>query len=71
MAVQPIPRKERGTLSAALVITRRELRDNLKDWRIVTPVILLTLIFPFLMDGFSTHNAPAYRQGPPFGPRPK
>jgi uncharacterized membrane protein SpoIIM required for sporulation/ABC-type transport system involved in multi-copper enzyme maturation permease subunit len=50
MAVQSIPRKERGTLASAWVISRRELRDSLKDWRIVTPILILTLIFPFLMD---------------------
>lgn len=50
MAVQAIPRYERGSLSTALVITRRELRDSLRDWRIVTPIIVLTVIFPFLMD---------------------
>lgn len=50
MAVQVIPRQERGSLGNALVITRRELRDSLRDWRIVTPIIVLTVIFPFLMD---------------------
>lgn len=50
MAIQSIPRQERGVLASALVITRRELRDSLQDWRIVTPIIILTLIFPFLMD---------------------
>lgn len=50
MAVHAIPRQQRGTLANALVITRREVRDSLKDWRIVTPIIILTLIFPFLMD---------------------
>jgi uncharacterized membrane protein SpoIIM required for sporulation/ABC-type transport system involved in multi-copper enzyme maturation permease subunit len=33
----------------ALIITRRELRDSLRDWRILTPIFLLTLIFPGLM----------------------
>ncbi len=33
----------------ALIITRRELRDSLRDWRIVAPILLLTLIFPWLM----------------------
>lgn len=37
-------------LSAALIITRREVRDSLRDWRIVTPIAILTLVFPFLMD---------------------
>jgi uncharacterized membrane protein SpoIIM required for sporulation len=50
MAVYSIPRRERSALATALVITRRELRDSLKDWRILTPIIILTLIFPFLMD---------------------
>jgi len=50
MAVQAIPRRHRGTLLSALVITRREVRDSLRDWRIVAPTIILTLVFPFLMD---------------------
>jgi len=36
-------------LAKALVITRREVRDSLRDWRIVTPILLLTLIFPWIM----------------------
>ena len=50
MTVQAIPRLERSGLQTALVITRREIRDSLRDWRIVMPIIILTLIFPFLMD---------------------
>jgi uncharacterized membrane protein SpoIIM required for sporulation/ABC-type transport system involved in multi-copper enzyme maturation permease subunit len=50
VTVQSIPRQKRGTLASALVITRRELRDSLRDWRIVTPIVILTLIFPVLMD---------------------
>jgi uncharacterized membrane protein SpoIIM required for sporulation/ABC-type transport system involved in multi-copper enzyme maturation permease subunit len=50
MAVQPLPFSERNSLQTALIITRRESRDSLRDWRIVTPIIILTLIFPFLMD---------------------
>lgn len=37
------------SLARALAITRREVRDSLKDWRIVTPILLLTLIFPWIM----------------------
>jgi len=37
------------SLAKALVITRREVRDSLRDWRIVTPILLLTLIFPWIM----------------------
>jgi uncharacterized membrane protein SpoIIM required for sporulation/ABC-type transport system involved in multi-copper enzyme maturation permease subunit len=41
---------KRNSLSTALIITRRELRDSLRDWRIMAPILVLTLIFPFLMD---------------------
>lgn len=34
----------------ALVITRREMRDQFRDWRIIFPMLVLTLIFPWLMD---------------------
>jgi uncharacterized membrane protein SpoIIM required for sporulation len=34
----------------ALIITRRELRDSLRDWRIVLPIVILTLVFPWLMN---------------------
>jgi len=50
MAVHAVPRLERGRLATALVITRREIRDSFRDWRIVSPIVILTLIFPFLMD---------------------
>jgi uncharacterized membrane protein SpoIIM required for sporulation/ABC-type transport system involved in multi-copper enzyme maturation permease subunit len=40
----------RQTLSGALIITRREVRDQLRDWRIIAPVIVLTLFFPLLMN---------------------
>jgi len=32
------------------LITKRELRDQFRDWRILFPLIVLTLIFPFLMN---------------------
>ena len=38
----------RQTLSNALIITRREMRDSLRDWRIMAPIFLLTLVFPLL-----------------------
>ena len=38
----------RDTLKNAWVIARRELNDSFRDWRIITPIFLLTLIFPFL-----------------------
>lgn len=37
-------------IGLALEITRREARDQLRDWRIIFPVMFLTLFFPFLMN---------------------
>jgi uncharacterized membrane protein SpoIIM required for sporulation/ABC-type transport system involved in multi-copper enzyme maturation permease subunit len=37
-------------LQKALIITRREVRDQFRDWRIIFPVITLTVIFPALMN---------------------
>ncbi len=37
-------------LAPALVITRRELRDQFRDWRIIFPVVALTMFFPALMN---------------------
>ena len=45
-----LPREERSALQNALVITRREIRDSFRDWRIMTPIFILTLIFPALMN---------------------
>lgn len=38
----------RLTFSNALIITRREVRDSFRDWRILAPIIILTFLFPFL-----------------------
>ena len=32
------------------LVTKRELRDQLRDWRILFPLIVLTIIFPLLMN---------------------
>jgi ABC-type Na+ efflux pump permease subunit len=34
----------------AIVLARREVKDTFRDWRILTPIILLTLLFPALMN---------------------
>jgi uncharacterized membrane protein SpoIIM required for sporulation/ABC-type transport system involved in multi-copper enzyme maturation permease subunit len=49
-ALDPVGRWQelRRTLSNALIITRREVRDSFRDWRIVAPIIILTFLFPFL-----------------------
>lgn len=38
------------TLSGAWILARREIRDQFRDWRILTPIIVLTLFFPLLMN---------------------
>jgi uncharacterized membrane protein SpoIIM required for sporulation/ABC-type transport system involved in multi-copper enzyme maturation permease subunit len=37
-------------LHDALIVTRREIRDSLRDWRIVAPILILTLVFPWIMN---------------------
>ena len=44
----PAQQNIRLTLSNALIITRREVRDSLRDWRIMAPIFILTLVFPLL-----------------------
>lgn len=41
-------RTHRGGLSLALLVTRREVRDSFRDWRIIFPILILTLVFPAL-----------------------
>jgi uncharacterized membrane protein SpoIIM required for sporulation/ABC-type transport system involved in multi-copper enzyme maturation permease subunit len=36
------------TLRNALIVTRREMRDSIRDWRIIAPILILTFIFPSL-----------------------
>ncbi len=35
-------------LRAALIVTRREVNDALRDWRMMLPIALLVLVFPLL-----------------------
>jgi uncharacterized membrane protein SpoIIM required for sporulation/ABC-type transport system involved in multi-copper enzyme maturation permease subunit len=37
-------------LHSALIITRREVRDQFRDWRIILPIVILTVFFPALMN---------------------
>jgi len=39
-----------ASLRPALIVTRREIRDQLRDWRIIAPIVVLTLFFPGLMN---------------------
>lgn len=40
----------RSDFSRAFVIARREIRDGFRDWRIIAPILVLTLFFPALMN---------------------
>jgi uncharacterized membrane protein SpoIIM required for sporulation/ABC-type transport system involved in cytochrome c biogenesis permease component len=42
-------KSRRSSLSRALIVTRRELKDILKDWRVVTPVVILVVVLPFVL----------------------
>jgi uncharacterized membrane protein SpoIIM required for sporulation/ABC-type transport system involved in multi-copper enzyme maturation permease subunit len=53
---QPLWGDIRRGLRMAWIVARRELRDTLRDWRIVTPIVILTLIFPWLMN-WTAHAA--------------
>lgn len=35
------------------LVARRELRDQFRDWRVLAPMTILTLCFPFLMNEFA------------------
>ena len=50
MATLTFGRKQRVWFGEAFVLLRRELVDTLRDWRIVVPIVTLTMFFPFLMN---------------------
>jgi len=39
----------REHLNPIWLLARRELNDQLRDWRIIVPMVILTVFFPFLM----------------------
>ena len=39
-----------GSAHGAWLVARREIRDQSRDWRILAPILLLTLFFPILMN---------------------
>ncbi len=49
--IRSLPSAGRSSPRMVWIIARRELRDTLRDWRIVTPIVVLTLLFPWLMNG--------------------
>jgi uncharacterized membrane protein SpoIIM required for sporulation/ABC-type transport system involved in multi-copper enzyme maturation permease subunit len=48
-------------LRPALIITRREVRDQFRDWRIMAPMLVLTVVFPGLMN-FTAHQMVGFVQ---------
>jgi ABC-type transport system involved in multi-copper enzyme maturation permease subunit len=55
-AVAASPRR---LFDGAFIVAGRELRDQLRDWRILTPIIALTLFFPALMN-FTAQQAVSF-----------
>ncbi len=49
----------RRDLQMVWLVAGRELRDQFRDWRILSPLIILTLSFPFLMNEVA-HQAVAF-----------
>jgi len=41
-------------IRGAWIVARREIRDQFRDWRILAPILLLTLFFPLLMNFTAT-----------------
>lgn len=48
-AVRRLQAVKEGSLRMVLTLVAREIRDTLRDWRIVAPIVILTLFFPALM----------------------
>ncbi len=47
---QTMPVAGRFSLRMAWIIARRELSDTIRDWRILVPIVLLVIGFPWLMN---------------------
>jgi uncharacterized membrane protein SpoIIM required for sporulation len=45
-----LPGRAHSSLKVAWIIAQRELHDTLRDWRILMPIAILTLVFPWLMN---------------------
>ena len=56
--VRPRWQPPRRTLDAAWIVARREMLDVVSDWRILTPALLLIIVFPLLMVILSAQGTP-------------
>jgi uncharacterized membrane protein SpoIIM required for sporulation/ABC-type transport system involved in multi-copper enzyme maturation permease subunit len=52
----------RHDLYMAFVVTRREIQDAFRDWRIMIPIVLLTVFFPALMN-FTAQRLVSFVEG--------
>ncbi len=57
--MRPTGREALSEWSGAVLIARREIRDQMRDWRILTPIVILTLFFPALMN-FTAQQAVSF-----------
>jgi uncharacterized membrane protein SpoIIM required for sporulation/ABC-type transport system involved in multi-copper enzyme maturation permease subunit len=57
----PFSERLRRDIHATFLITRREVRDQFRDWRIILPILVLTLFFPALMN-FTAERIVAFVQ---------
>ena len=48
-AVATLERPKLAWWHGVFMLMRRELRDTLRDWRMIVPIVLLTLVFPVIM----------------------
>lgn len=46
----------REDLQPAFVLMRREIKDTLRDWRILVPILLLITVFPFLANAAASRG---------------
>ncbi|CAG0933668.1 hypothetical protein TFLX_03167 [Thermoflexales bacterium] len=49
MAAITVNQSSVSWFSGMWLIVRRELRDTFRDWRMITPIVMLTVFFPVLM----------------------
>jgi uncharacterized membrane protein SpoIIM required for sporulation/ABC-type transport system involved in multi-copper enzyme maturation permease subunit len=61
-----LPASPLASLRPVWIITRREVHDQFRDWRIIFPVVILTIFFPGLMN-FTAQQAVSFveRYGAP------
>lgn len=47
------------SLKRSLIVSKREIRDQFRDWRIIAPIVVLTIFFPGLMN-FTARQAVSF-----------